>query len=118
MPVPDLPGCVADGESIEAAIAEAHDAFRRGQQPNSSECKFPPYKDRADYLARVPRPGKSSWRRLRSGGATCCLSRRGSRSMMGLLRRSQTSVLTPTRFTVRPVVPGSIGHPFVYRRSA
>ena len=28
MPVPDLPGCVADGESIEAAIAEAHDAFQ------------------------------------------------------------------------------------------
>ena len=28
MTVPDLPGRVADGESIEAAIAEAHDAFR------------------------------------------------------------------------------------------
>ena len=26
--VPDLSGCVADGESIEAAIAEAHDAFK------------------------------------------------------------------------------------------
>ena len=26
--VPDLPGCVADGESIKAAVAEAHDAFK------------------------------------------------------------------------------------------
>ena len=26
--VPDLPGCVADGETIDAAIAEAHDAFK------------------------------------------------------------------------------------------
>ena len=25
--VPDLPGCVADGETIDAAIAEARDAF-------------------------------------------------------------------------------------------
>ena len=25
---PDLPGCVADGETIEAAIAEVHDAFK------------------------------------------------------------------------------------------
>ena len=25
--VPDLPGCVADGETVDAAIAEAHDAF-------------------------------------------------------------------------------------------
>ena len=28
MTVPDLPGCVADGETIDAAIAEAHDAFK------------------------------------------------------------------------------------------
>ena len=26
--VPDLPGCMADGETIDAAIAEAHDAFK------------------------------------------------------------------------------------------
>ena len=26
--VPDLPGCVADGETVDAAIAEAHDAFK------------------------------------------------------------------------------------------
>lgn len=25
--VPDLPGCMADGEIVEQAIAEAHDAF-------------------------------------------------------------------------------------------
>ena len=25
--VPDLPGCMADGETVEKAIAEAHDAF-------------------------------------------------------------------------------------------
>ena len=25
--VPDLPGCIADGETVEQAIAEAHDAF-------------------------------------------------------------------------------------------
>ncbi len=24
---PDLPGCIADGETIEAALAEARDAF-------------------------------------------------------------------------------------------
>ena len=28
MTVPDLPGCVADGETIEEAIAEAHDTFK------------------------------------------------------------------------------------------
>ena len=26
--VPDLPGCVADGETVDAAIAEARDAFK------------------------------------------------------------------------------------------
>ena len=26
--VPDLPACVADGETVDAAIAEAHDAFK------------------------------------------------------------------------------------------
>ena len=26
--IPDLPGCIADGETIEAAIAEAQDAFQ------------------------------------------------------------------------------------------
>ena len=26
--VPDLPGCVADGETIDAALAEARDAFK------------------------------------------------------------------------------------------
>ena len=26
--VPDLPGCVADGETVDAAIAEAHDAYK------------------------------------------------------------------------------------------
>ena len=26
--VPDLPGCLADGETVDAAIAEAHDAFK------------------------------------------------------------------------------------------
>lgn len=26
--VPDLPGCIADGETVEQAIAEAHDAFK------------------------------------------------------------------------------------------
>ena len=26
--VPDLPGCMADGETVEAAIAQAHDAFK------------------------------------------------------------------------------------------
>ena len=25
--MPDLPGCMADGETIDAALAEAHDAF-------------------------------------------------------------------------------------------
>lgn len=25
--VPDLPGCIADGETVQQAIAEAHDAF-------------------------------------------------------------------------------------------
>ena len=26
--VPDLAGCVADGETVDAAIAEAHDAYK------------------------------------------------------------------------------------------
>lgn len=26
--VPDLPGCMADGETVGQAIAEAHDAFK------------------------------------------------------------------------------------------
>ena len=27
--LPDLPGCIADGETIDTAIAEARDAFNR-----------------------------------------------------------------------------------------
>ena len=34
---PDLPGCIADGETIEVAIAEARDAFAAWMLVNQSE---------------------------------------------------------------------------------
>ena len=41
--VPDLPGCVADRETVDAAIAEAHDAFKAWaaaeQQDKGNVCR-------------------------------------------------------------------------------
>ena len=39
---PDLPGCIADGATIEEAISEAHDAFRAWQQAEMEDNKIMP----------------------------------------------------------------------------
>ena len=39
---PDLPGCIADGATIEEAIEEAHDAFRAWQQAEMEDNKTMP----------------------------------------------------------------------------
>ena len=66
--VPDLPGCVADGETIAAALAEARDACkawataereRRGELP-------PPKTYSGRFVRRIP---KSPHRRLATRAA-------------------------------------------------
>ena len=39
---PDLPGCIADGATIEEAISEAHDAFNAWQQAEMEDNKTMP----------------------------------------------------------------------------
>ena len=39
---PDLPGCIADGATIEEAISEAHDAFNAWQQAEMEDNKIMP----------------------------------------------------------------------------
>ena len=44
--VPDLPGCVVDGETVDAAIAEAHDAFKAwaaAEQQDQGALPIPKY---------------------------------------------------------------------------
>ena len=66
--VPDLPGCVADGETIDAAIAEAQDAFQawttaerqdKGRLPAPKTCS-------GQFVQRIP---KSLHRRLATRAA-------------------------------------------------
>ena len=64
--VPDLPGCVADGETIDAAIAEAQDAFQAwttAERQDKGELPVPKTYS-GQFVQRIP---KSLHRRL----ATC-----------------------------------------------
>ena len=66
--VPDLPGCVADGETIDAAIAEAHDAFTAwaaAEQQDRGELPAPKTYS-GQFVQRIP---KSLHRRLATRAA-------------------------------------------------
>ena len=66
--VPDLPGCMADGETIDAAIAEAHDAFKAwatAEQEDRGELP-PPKTYSGQFVQRIP---KSLHRRLATRAA-------------------------------------------------
>ena len=55
--VPDLPGCMADGETIDAAIAEAHDAFKAwatAEQEDRGELP-PPKTYSGQFVQRIPK---------------------------------------------------------------
>ena len=55
--VPDLPGCMADGKTIEAAIAEAHDAFKAWATAEQEDRgKLPPPKTYSDqFMQHIPK---------------------------------------------------------------
>ena len=62
--VPDLPGCVADGETVDAAIAEAHDAFKAwaaAEQQDKARCRHP-RPTAASSCSASPRVCISGWR--------------------------------------------------------
>ena len=59
--IPDLPGCVADGETIDAAVAEARDAFRAGRRPNGKTRAISPRR----------RPGADSSSSASPGPCAC-----------------------------------------------
>ena len=66
--VPDLPGCVADGETIDAAIAEAHDAFKAwaaAEQQDKGALPAPKTYS-GQFVQRIP---KSLHRRLAARAA-------------------------------------------------
>ena len=73
--LPDLPGCVADGETIDAAIAEAHDAFKAwaaAEQQDKGALPVPKTYS-GQFVQRIP---KSLHRRLTARAAAarpqCC----------------------------------------------
>ena len=66
--VPDLPGCVADGETIDAAIAEAQDAFQAwttAERQDKGELPAPKSYS-GQFVQRIP---KSLHRRLATRAA-------------------------------------------------
>ena len=67
--VPDLPGCMADGATIEQAIAEAQDAFEAwamAEQQDKGELPAPKTYS-GQFVQRIP---KSLHRRLATRAAT------------------------------------------------
>ena len=65
--VPDLPGCMADGETIETAIAEAHDAFKAWATAEQEDRGEPPPKTYSgQFMQHIP---KSLHRRLATRAA-------------------------------------------------
>ena len=66
--VPDLPGCMADGETVEQAIAEVHDAFdawAMAEQEDKGDLPAPKAMQRP-VRTRIP---KSLRRRLETRAA-------------------------------------------------
>ena len=54
--VPDLPGCVADGETVDAAIAEAHDAFKAwAAAEQQDKGALPPPKTYGGQFVQLPK---------------------------------------------------------------
>ncbi len=54
---PDLPGCIADGSTIDEAIAEAHDAFEAwvmAEQEDKGKLPLPKTYS-GQYVQRIPR---------------------------------------------------------------
>ena len=55
--IPDLPGCVADGETVEEAIAEARDAFKAwamAEQEDSGTLPVPKSYS-GQFVQRIPK---------------------------------------------------------------
>ena len=55
--IPDLPGCIADGETIDAAVAEARDAFRAwaaAEREDKGELPAPKTWS-GQFVQRIPR---------------------------------------------------------------
>ena len=55
--IPDLPGCIADGETIEVAIAEARDAFRAwtmAEREDQGDLP-PPRTYSGQFVQRIPK---------------------------------------------------------------
>ncbi len=66
--VPDLPGCMADGETVEQAITEAHDAFEAwamAEREDKGDLPAPKHAAASSYGAS-PRAALGDTRR--SGG--------------------------------------------------
>ena len=59
--VPDLPGCIADGETVEQAITEAHDAFEAwamAERQDRGELPAPKTPDSAGATLNANAPKK------------------------------------------------------------
>ena len=81
--VPDLPGCVADGETVDAAIAEAHDAFKAwtaAEQQDKGALPAPKTYS-GQFVQRVPKNLHQQQLATRAGARSsrrtllCCSSR-------------------------------------------
>ena len=62
--VPDLPGCVADGETIEQAIAEAQDAFEAwamAERQDRGDLPAPKAYS-GQFVSASPRASTGAWR--------------------------------------------------------
>ena len=62
--VPDLPGCMADGETVEQAIAEAHDAFEAWAMAEREDKAICPRRrpTAASSYSASPRVSAGAWR--------------------------------------------------------
>ena len=89
--VPDLPGCVADGDTIESAVAEARDAFdawARAEREDAGALPAPatPNRSAQEVPAKTRTPeSESPGARVRNGGG------------YGRQRRSAAQAVQPAR---------------------
>ncbi len=63
--VPDLPGCIADGETVEQAIAEAHDAFEAwamAEREDKGDLPAPKAYS-GQFVHASPRASTGAWQR-------------------------------------------------------
>ena len=61
--VPDLPGCMADGETIEQAVAEAQDAFKAwAMAERQDKGDLPaPQAYSGQFVQRIPKSLHRAW---------------------------------------------------------